>query len=137
MASLKLILTLLCLYFVLNYFPLICSAESTENVYGNQDLKFAIQKINDLQNIVRAQDDRISTLEKDHSESKEHAVTDLQNLVKKQNNRIAQLEKRIKELETVVKTEEYAPVETKGYTLLSKTKDFPANSTDHFTRKGI
>lgn len=121
------------MYFVLNFFPLICSAEITENVYGNQDLKFAIQKINELQKIVRAQDDRISTLEKDHSESKEHAVTDLQNLVKKQNNRIAQLEKRIKELETVVKAEEYAPVETKGYTLLSKTKDFPANSTDHFT----
>lgn len=109
MASLKLILTLLCLYFVLNYFPLICSAELTENVYGNQDLKFAIQKINELQKIVRAQDDRISTLEKYHSESKEHAVTDLQNLVKKQNNRIARLEKRIKELETVVKAEEYAP----------------------------
>lgn len=134
MASLKLILTLLCLYFVLNYFPLICSAEITENVYGNQNLKFAIQKINELQKIMRAQDDRISMLEKDHSESKEHAVTDLQNLVKKQNNRIAQLEKRIKELETVKKA---APVETKGYTLLSKTKDFLANSTDHFTRKGI
>lgn len=83
MASLKLILTLLCLYFVLNYFPLICSAEITENVYGNQNLKFAIQKINELQKIMRAQDDRISMLEKDHSESKEHAVTDLQNLVKK------------------------------------------------------
>lgn len=82
MASLKLILTLLCLYFVLNYFPLICSAEITENVYGNQDLKFAIQKINELQKSMRAQDDRISMLEKDHSESKEHAVTDLQNFTK-------------------------------------------------------
>lgn len=97
MASSNLILTLFCLYFVLNYFPLICPAEITENMYGNQDLKFANQNINELQNIVRSQDDRISTLEKYHSESKEHAVTDLQKLLKKQNNRIAQLEKRIKE----------------------------------------
>lgn len=91
MASSNLILTLFCLYFVLNYFPLICPAEITENMYGNQDLKFANQNINELQKIVRSQDDRISTLEKYHSESKEHAVTDLQKLLKKQNNRIAQL----------------------------------------------
>lgn len=91
----------------------------TENVYGNQDLKFAIQKINELQKIMRAQDDRISTLEKYHSESKEHAVTDLQKLVKKQNNRIAQLEKRIKERLWERLKNIYAPVETKGYTLFS------------------
>lgn len=83
MAFLKRLLTLFCMYSVLDYFPLICPAEIIENMYGNQDFKFAIQKINELQKIMRAQDDRFSMLEKDHSESKEHAVTDLQKLVKK------------------------------------------------------
>uniref|UniRef100_A0A8W8JD15 C1q domain-containing protein n=1 Tax=Magallana gigas TaxID=29159 RepID=A0A8W8JD15_MAGGI len=106
-------------------------------MYRNQDLKLAIQKIDELQKIVRAQDDRISTLEKRHKEeSKVQVVTDLQNLVKKQNNRIAQLETRIKELETVKKAEEYVPVGTKGYTSISKMENISANSTENYTRKG-
>lgn len=135
MASLKLISTLVC--FVMNYFPHNGFAEITEKMYGNQDLKLAIQNIEELQRIVRAQDFRISTLEKGHSVSKEHAVTELQMLVKKQNNRIAQLETRIKELENVIKAEENAPIETKGYTLFSNIKEMSANSTENFTRKGI
>lgn len=64
-------------------------------MYGNQALKLAIHKIDELQK------NRACTglpLEKGYKETKEHAVTDLQKLVKKQNNRIAQLETRIKEL---------------------------------------
>lgn len=137
MASLKFISTLVCVYFVLNYFPHNGFAEMTEKMYENQALKLAIQKIDELQKIVRVQDDRISTLEKGHSVSKEHAVTELQMLVKKQNNRIAQLETRIKELENVIKAEENAPIETKGYTFLSKIKDISVNSTENYTRKGI
>lgn len=138
MAILKLTSTLVGMYLVMNYFPLNCSVEITENMYRNQDLKLAIQKIDELQKIVRAQDDRISTLEKRHKEeSKVQVVTDLQNLVKKQNNRIAQLETRVKELETVKKAEEYVPVGTKGYTSISKMENISANSTENYTRKGI
>lgn len=69
MAFLKLTSTLVGMYLVMNYFPLNCPVEITENMYRNQDLKLAIQKIDELQKIVRAQDDRISTLEKGHNES--------------------------------------------------------------------
>lgn len=137
MASLKFISTLVCVYFVLNYFHHNGFAEMTEKMYENQALKLAIQKIDELQKIVRAQDVRISTLEKGYKETKEHAVTELQMLVKKQNNRIAQLETRIKEPENVINAEENAPIETKGYTLFSNIKDISANSTENFTRKGI
>lgn len=52
------------------------------------------------------------------------------------NNCIDQLETRNKELETVMKAEEYVPVETKGYRLISKTKNISANSTKNYhTRK--
>lgn len=40
-----------------------------ENMYGNPDLKNAIQKIDDLQKIVLAQDKRISMLERDDQKS--------------------------------------------------------------------
>lgn len=75
-------------------------------MYVNQDLKFAIKYIDELQKIVRAQDDRIK---------RACNMTELQKLVKKpQNNRIVQLGTRINELETVSKAKEHVPVQTKG-----------------------
>lgn len=61
MANVKLLSTLVGMFFVLNCFLLICSAEIIKNMYVNQDLKFAIKNIDELQKIVRAQDDRIFT----------------------------------------------------------------------------
>lgn len=77
-------------------------SEISETLDSNQDLKLAIIKIEELQKIVRIQEDRIISLEKRPKESKEQ-VTELQHTLKKQSDRITQLETRAIELAAMLR----------------------------------
>lgn len=101
MASVMSISTCTSMFFILN-FNILVSAENIDKG-GKVDWELALQKINELQKTVHAQDERISMLEKRPSESEIQTLTELQSTVKKQSTRIAQLEARIKELETTLK----------------------------------
>lgn len=94
----------------------------TENMFGNQYLKNAIQKIDELQKIVLAQDKRISVLERRPEESEVRTVMEFQKIVKEQNTRITQLEARIQELENAVKVEKYFTIETYKFKPYSDAK---------------
>lgn len=101
MASISLVLT--CVYFSLN--PSFGAfSEMSEILDSNQDLKLAITKIEELQKIVRIQEDRITSLEKRPKESAER-VTELQHTLNKQSDRITQLETQVTELEAMLKEE--------------------------------
>lgn len=135
MASQNLILTFIGLFISIN-----CSrnvfAEVTDATDGNLDLKYAIQKIEELQKIVLAQDKRISMLERRPEESEVRTEIDFRKIVKEQNDRIAQLEARIQELESAKEVEEYAPIETKEYEIYSDSKGYPIRSYRNIDREG-
>lgn len=135
MASQNLILTFIGLFISIN-----CSrnvfGEVTDATDGNLDLKYAIQKIEELQKIVLAQDKRISMLERRPEESDERTEIDFRKIVKEQNDRIAQLEARILELESAKQVEEYAPIETKKYEIYSDSKGYPIRSNRNIDREG-
>lgn len=63
-----------------------------------------MKKIEELQNIVRFQEDRITSLEKRPEESTEQVI-ELQRIIKNHCGRITQLETRVIELETKLKEE--------------------------------
>lgn len=105
----------------------------TENMYGSPDLKNAIQKIDELQKIVLAQDKRISMLERRPEESEVRTIMEFQKIVKEQNTRITQLEARIQELENAVKVENYSTIETYKFNTYSDAK---GNSNKNMNRKG-
>lgn len=96
-------LVLACVYFALNS-PVIAFPEMTKISDGNQDWKLAMKKIEELQNIVRFQEDRINSLEKRPEESTEQVI-ELQHIIKNHCGRITQLETRVIELETKLKEE--------------------------------
>lgn len=96
------------IFFILNLYIYV----SGENINGNPDWKLALRKIDDLQKMVRVQDERISMLENQSLESVTQTVADFHNTVRKQGTKIAQLEARIQELETVVKVEGVIPAES-------------------------
>lgn len=96
-------LVLACVYFALNS-SVIAFPEITDKLDGNQDWKLAMKKIEELQNIVRFQEDRITSLEKRPGEKTEQVI-ELQRILKNQCGRITQLETRVIELETKLKEE--------------------------------
>lgn len=96
-------LILACVYFALNS-PVIAFPELTETLHGNQDWNLAMEKIEELQKIVRGQEDRISSLEKRPEELAEQVI-ELQRILKNHCGRITQLETRVIELETKLKEE--------------------------------
>lgn len=104
-----------------------------ENINDKTDWKLALQKIDDLQKIVRAQDEWISMLE---TWSQIQTVAELQNTVKKQGYQIAQLEASIQELETVVKAEDDNPVKILGDGPLSGTNETSVMSDKTYRRRG-
>lgn len=104
-----------------------------KNINDKTDWKLALQKIDDLQKIVRAQDEWISMLE---TWSQIQTVAELQNTVKKQGYQIAQLEARIQELETVVKAEDDNPVKIFGNGPLSGTNETSVMSDKTYRRRG-
>lgn len=105
-------------------------------IYGSPDLKNAIQKIDELQKIVLAQDKRISMLERRPEESDERTEIDFRKIVKEQNDRIAHLEDRIQELEKAIKVEKYAPIETYEYKPYSDAERNAIQSIKNIYRKG-
>lgn len=105
----------------------------TENMY---DLKNAIQKIDELQKIVLAQDKRISMLERRPKESEVRTVMEFRKIVNEQNDRIAQLEERIQELENAIKVEKYAPIEAYKYKPNSDAEGNAIQSNKKMYRKG-
>lgn len=100
-------------------------------------MELALQKIDELQKIVREQEKRIFMLEKRPSEFEIQTLTKLQNSAKKQSTRIVQLEARIQELENVVKADENVPVEIKGNGALSETNAASVTPKKTFNRRGI
>lgn len=108
----------------------------TENIYGSPDLKNAIQKIDELQKIVLAQDKRISMLERRPEESEVRTVMEFRKIVKEQNDQIAHLEDRIQELENAIKVEKYAPIETYEYKPYSDAERNAIQSNKNIYRKG-
>lgn len=133
MASLMYISRCMSMFFILNFNIEV----SAEKIGSNADWKLALQKIDELQKTVSKQNERISILEKRHTESEVQTVAELQNTVKQQSDQIAQLESRIKELETVAKAEEVISVETPRNEPLSERNGtyFTPNKT--FNRRGI
>lgn len=113
-------------FFIFNFYIHV----SAENINDKTDWKLALQKI------VRAQDERISMLEKRPTWSQIQTVAELQNTVKKQGYQIAQLEARIQELETVVKAEDDNPVKILGDGPLSGTNKTSVMSDKTYKRRG-
>lgn len=113
-------------FFIFNFYIHV----SAENINDKTDWKLALQKI------VRAQDERISMLEKRPTWSQIQTVAELQNTVKKQGYQIAQLEARIQELETVVKAEDDNPVKIAGDGPLSGTNKTSVMSDKTYKRRG-
>lgn len=119
-------------FFIFNFYIHV----SAENINDNTDWKLALQKIDELQKIVRAQDERISMLEKRPTWSQIQTVAELQNTVKKQGYQIARLEARIQELDTVVKAEDGNPVKILGDGPLSGTNETSVMLDNTYRRRG-
>lgn len=96
-------LILACVYFALNS-SVIAFPEMTETLHGNQDWNLAMEKIEELQKIVRFQEDRITSLETRPEELAEQVI-ELQRILKNHCGRITQLETRVIELESKLKEE--------------------------------
>lgn len=135
MASVMLNSKCMRIFFILNLYIYV----SGENINGNPDWKLALRKIDDLQKMVRVQEERISMLENQSLESVTQTVADLHNTVKKQGTKIAQLEARIQELETVVKVEDVIPAESaENYrSPLSETNGTYVSPNKTSNRRGI
>lgn len=95
MASLPLIVS--CVFLFLNCFTQ-SFADTSEILNDNPEWKLALKKIEELQKIVKIQDDRISMLEVQSRESSNLALKELQITIKHQSDRIAKLEVRIQDL---------------------------------------
>lgn len=85
------------------------SAETNENVNSNPDWNLAMKKIEDLQNIVNIQNNRILTLEKRPIDADVQLLIQLQSTIKTQNEQIFQLEERVRELEETMRDEDNQP----------------------------
>lgn len=83
-----------CLYMVCHSFT-----ESTpETMYDKPEWKFPMRKMDEIQNIIQIQNERISTLELQSEELCKLTVKDLLKIIKQQNDRIAGLETRVEDL---------------------------------------
>lgn len=132
MASRLFISMCLRMFFILNFYIQV----SAENINGKTDWKLALQKIDELQTIVRAQDERILMLEKRLTESQVQTVAELRNTVNKQSDQIAQLVAKIQELETVEGAEDDNPVTILENGTLSGTNGTSVMSKKTYRRRG-
>lgn len=132
MASRLFISMCLRMFFILNFYIQV----SAENINGKTDWKLALQKIDQLQTIVRAQDERILMLEKRLTESQVQTVAELRNTVNKQGDQIAQLVAKIQELETVEGAEDDNPVTILENETLSGTNGTSVMSKKTYRRRG-
>lgn len=131
-ASLMFIASCMRMFFIFNIYTHI----SAGNIIGKPDWKLALQKIDELQKIVRAQDDRILMLEQRPPEFQVQTVIELQNTVKKQGDQIAQLEARVQKLEDVLKAEDDDPVNILGNGPLPGTNRTSVISNKTYSRRG-
>ena len=93
----------ICIFFVLIFWTYSSvKADINENRDENTDWKWAVKKIQELEQKVKVQDERISTLEKRPTESD---WTSMKKTIQKQNDRIIMLEARIFELEAIPEVE--------------------------------
>lgn len=118
-----------CMYFVLNS-SVIAFPEMTETFDSNQDWKSAMTK--ELQNMVRCQEDRITSLEKNTKESTEQ-VAELQHTLNKQSDRITQLETRVIELEAMLKEK----MEKKSNAMHARELEAESNQPSYNSKRGI
>lgn len=132
MASRLFISMCLRMFFILNFYIQV----SAENINGKTDWKLALLKIDELQTIVRAQDERILMLEKRLTESQVQTVAELRNTVNKQGDQIAQLVAKIQELETVEGAEDDNPVTILENETLSGTNGTSVMSKKTYRRRG-
>lgn len=132
MASRVFISMCLRMFFILNFYIQV----SAKNINGKTDWKLALQTIDELQTIVRAQDERILMLEKRLTESQVQTVAKLRNTVNKQGDQIAQLVAKIQELETVVGAEDDNPVTILENGTLSGTNGTSVMSKKTYRRRG-
>lgn len=131
MASLTLIVSCLFLF-------LICFtqsfADTSESLNYNSEWKLALQKIEELQEIVKIQDERISMLEMLSRESSNLALTDLKLTIKHQSDRIEKLEARIQDYETISTAEENGPIQNNK--LISESGKNSINAKRNLVKKG-
>ena len=93
-----------CMFFILNFsVNNYAAAGIIENFDNNIDWKMAVEKINQLEKLVKEQDKRIFALEKRPTESEWRSLTEE---LRKQNDRIAQLETKISKLEIPMEDKE-------------------------------
>ena len=96
----------ICIFFVLIFWTYSSvKADINENRDENTDWKWAVKKIKELEQKVKVQDERISTLEKRPTESDWASMEDLKKTIQKQTDRIIMLEARIYELEAIPEVE--------------------------------
>lgn len=95
-----------CIFFVFIFWTYSSvKADLNENWDENTDWKWAIKKIQELEQKVKIQDERISTLEKRPTECDWASMEDLKKTIQKQTDRIIMLEARIYELEAIPEVE--------------------------------
>lgn len=95
---------LACMYLALNFSVYkYAAAGSTEIFDENPNWKMAVEKISQLEKLVKEQDKRIFALEKRPTESEWRSLTEE---LRKQNDRIAQLETKISKLEIPMEDKE-------------------------------
>ena len=98
----------LCMFFSLNFsVNNYAAAGIIKNFDDNIDWKMAVEKIGQLEKLVKEQDKRIFALEKRPTESEWSSMTEK---LRKQNDRIAQLETMISKLEIPVTDKENKPI---------------------------
>ena len=96
----------ICIFFVLIFWTYSSvEADINENRDEKTDWKWAVKKIQELEQKVKVQDERISTLEKRPTESDWASMEDLKKTIQKQTDRILMLEARIYELEAIPEVE--------------------------------
>lgn len=132
MASLTFIAS--CLFMFLNCFTQ-SFADISESLNDNPEWKLGLTKIEELQKIVKIQDERISMLEMQSRESSNLALTDLQITIKHQSDRIVKLEARIQDYETISMAEENGPIQNNKP--MSESGKNNINAKRNLVKKGI
>lgn len=134
MASLPLIAS--CAFFILNCFTQ-SFAETSEIFHDNPEWKLVLKKIEELQEIVKVQDDRISTLEMQSRESSNLALKDLQITIKQQSDRIANLEAWIQDFKTILTADENGSIKNIDPKPMRESNEKNVNAKQNLERKGI
>ena len=136
-------MAMLCIVFAFGFFILNFSAEkhvfaqSNENWDDGPNWKIAVKKIEELEKLVKIQDERISILEKGPTLSELRSIAELQETVQIQNNRIIKLETRISELEAMVAEQEPEAIDIETSEKVSEVKLNMFTPKRNFIRKGI